>query len=128
MGAKREGTHYHSVACLILELGRKDRFPEMLGFNSPTVTTPISSNTWCSKFKLKLLQHQTFQSFNDISTVTKNPSKLWCLKFPQKLLQHESHTQIPKLQSFNEISTAHKKPISVFITCIQIIHFVTDWF
>jgi len=32
---------YHSVACLMLELGRKVLFPEMLGFNSPTVTTPM---------------------------------------------------------------------------------------
>ena len=35
---------YHSVACLILEFGRKDLFPEMLGFNSPAVTTPIDTN------------------------------------------------------------------------------------
>jgi len=33
--------HYHSVACLMLELGRKVLFPEMLGFNSATVTTPM---------------------------------------------------------------------------------------
>lgn len=32
---------YHSVACLMLELGRKVLLPEMLGFNSPTVTTPM---------------------------------------------------------------------------------------
>lgn len=35
--------YYHSVACLILELGRKVLFPEMQGLNSPTVTTPIST-------------------------------------------------------------------------------------
>lgn len=35
---------YHSVACLMLELGRNDLFPEMLGFNSATVTTPILKN------------------------------------------------------------------------------------
>lgn len=33
---------YHSVACLMLELGRKALFPDILGFNSATVTTPIS--------------------------------------------------------------------------------------
>ena len=33
---------YHSVACLILELGRNALFPDILGFNSPAVTTPIS--------------------------------------------------------------------------------------
>lgn len=37
-----ENTH-HSMACLTLELGRSDRLPETLGFNSatPTVITPI---------------------------------------------------------------------------------------
>ena len=36
---------YHSVACLMLELGRNVLFPEMLGFNSPTVTTPMCDNS-----------------------------------------------------------------------------------
>ena len=35
----------HAVACLVLEAGRKDLFPETLGFNSPTVTTPIDIKT-----------------------------------------------------------------------------------
>lgn len=38
---KKETWYYHSVACLMLELGRNVLFPGMLGLNSPTVTTPI---------------------------------------------------------------------------------------
>lgn len=48
--SKRMKKSYHSVTCLVLELGRKDLFPDMLGFNSPTVTTPISSNPDNSAF------------------------------------------------------------------------------
>lgn len=37
---------YHSVTCLALELGRNDLFPDMLGFSSAIVTTPISQKSF----------------------------------------------------------------------------------
>ena len=99
---------YHSVACFILELGRKDLFPEMLGFSSPTVTTPISTITCCAKLKLNVCIKITKASI--FQTDTKKPYKFWCLEFTLKLLRHKSHTQIPKFQSFNETSTPNWNP------------------
>lgn len=54
----REEKLYHSAACLILELGRNDLFPDMLGFKSPTVITPITSNKFKKGKTLAIIRAQ----------------------------------------------------------------------
>ncbi|PON96629.1 hypothetical protein TorRG33x02_076100, partial [Trema orientale] len=97
----------HSVACLILELGRNDLFPEMLGFNSPTVTTPISllKNKTCQCFRFQPYEASFFHTETSVLSETSvKPSIIPTVLTTQ--FSFRSHYSADRL--FKDLSLAQK--------------------